>query len=91
VHAGKMVKMDSEFKPSIDVLISKVDLLEMIQRMKELSLRMQELKMEHEYEIQKNEKMHAEKLKEVQDGYCQAIEALTKKNEVRITRKYCEM
>jgi hypothetical protein len=79
--------MDSEFKPSTDVLISKADLLENIQMIKDLSLRIHELETEHKYNMHKRDMMHAQKLKKVHENYCQAIEELKEKNEVQIIRQ----
>jgi translation elongation factor EF-Tu-like GTPase len=83
-----MVEMDREFWPSTDVLISKADLLDKIQMIKDLSVRMHELETEQAYKTQKSDLMHAQKVKELQKGYCQAIKELKEKNEVRIMR--CE-
>jgi hypothetical protein len=76
--------MDSEFKPSTNVLISKADLLEKIQMIKDLSLRMHELEAEHKYSTHNSEMMHAHKIKEMHENYCQAIKELKQNNEVRI-------
>jgi hypothetical protein len=75
--------MDSEFQPSTDVLISKADLLDKIQLIKDLSVRMQELETEQAYKMQKSDLMHAQKVKELLEGSCRAIEELKEKNEVR--------
>lgn len=79
--------MDSEFKPSTDILISKADLMEKIKMIKDLSLRMHELETEHEYNMHKSDMRHAQMTKEVNENYCQAIEELKRKNEVRIIGK----
>jgi hypothetical protein len=78
------VAVHSEFKPSADVLINKANLLDKIQMIKDLSLRMNELEREHVYSMQKSDMMHAQKINEVHENYCQAIKELKKKNEVRI-------
>jgi ribosome biogenesis GTPase A len=89
--AGSAVETDREFRPSTDVLISKADLLDKIQLIKDLSVRKRELEMEQAYKTQKSDLMHAQKVKELQEGYCQAIKELKEKNEVRIMRceKFC--
>lgn len=86
--AGRTVEMDRKFWPSTDVLISKTDLLDKIQLIKDLSVRMDELETEHSYKMQKSDLMHAQKVKELQEGCCQTIKELKERNEVRIMR--CE-
>ncbi|KAI8438557.1 hypothetical protein MSG28_011021, partial [Choristoneura fumiferana] len=46
-----------------------------------LSTRMSELETEHTYQLRQAEATQAEKLKEVHEGYCAAIEELKEKNE----------
>lgn len=43
---------------------------------------MSELETEHTYQLRQAEATQAEKLKEVHEGYCAAIEELKEKNEV---------
>lgn len=43
---------------------------------------MSELETEHSYQLRQAEATQAEKLKEVHEGYCAAIEELKEKNEV---------
>lgn len=45
---------------------------------------MSELETEHTYQLRQAEAIQAEKLKEVHEGYCAAIEELKEKNEVII-------
>lgn len=45
---------------------------------------MSELETEHTYQLRQAEATQAEKLKEVHEGYCAAIEELKEKNEVSI-------
>lgn len=45
---------------------------------------MSELETEHTYQLRQAEATQAEKLKEVHEGYCAAIEELKEKNEVGI-------
>ncbi|PNF35437.1 Cilia- and flagella-associated protein 57 [Cryptotermes secundus] len=78
---GRTVEMDREFQPSTDVLISKADLLDKIQLIKDLSVRMHELESEQAYKAQKSDSLHAQEVKELQEGYCQAIKELKEKNE----------
>lgn len=78
---GKAIKLDKEFKPSQEILISKEDLLQKINAIKDLQTRMHELETEHAYQMRQNDALHAAMLKEVHEGYCGAIEELKEKNE----------
>lgn len=46
---------------------------------------MSELETEHTYQLRQAEATQAEKLKEVHEGYCAAIEELKEKNEVHLS------
>lgn len=46
---------------------------------------MSELETEHTYQLRQAEANQAEKLKEVHEGYCAAIEELKEKNEVTMS------
>jgi hypothetical protein len=80
------VQRGKEFQPSTDVLISKTDLLDKVQRIKDLSVQMCEFETEQAYKMQRSELTHVQELKDLQEGYRQATEELQKKNEVRIMR-----
>lgn len=49
---------------------------------------MSELETEHTYQLRQAEAAQAEKLKEVHEGYCAAIEELKEKNEVSVNYVY---
>lgn len=49
---------------------------------------MSELETEHSYQLRQAEATQAEKLKEVHEGYCAAIEELKEKNEVPAGASY---
>ncbi|CAH0405353.1 unnamed protein product [Chilo suppressalis] len=78
---GRAIALDKDFAYSKEILISKKDLQEKINSINLLSTRMSELETEHTYQLRQAEAMQAEKLKEVHEGYCAAIEELKEKNE----------
>ncbi|KAF9421540.1 hypothetical protein HW555_002473, partial [Spodoptera exigua] len=78
---GRAIALDKDFAYSKEILISKRDLQEKINNINLLSTRMNELETEHTYQLRQAEATQAEKLKEVHEGYCAAIEELKEKNE----------
>ncbi|XP_021188779.3 cilia- and flagella-associated protein 57 isoform X1 [Helicoverpa armigera] len=78
---GRAIALDKDFAYSKEILISKRDLQEKINNINLLSTRMSELETEHTYQLRQAEATQAEKLKEVHEGYCAAIEELKEKNE----------
>ncbi|XP_039752116.1 cilia- and flagella-associated protein 57 [Pararge aegeria] len=78
---GRAIALDKDFAYSKEILISKKDLQEKINSINLLSTRMGELETEHTYQLRQAEATQAEKLKEVHEGYCAAIEELKEKNE----------
>ncbi|CAB3240040.1 unnamed protein product [Arctia plantaginis] len=78
---GRAIALDKDFAYSKEILISKKDLTEKINTINLLSTRMSELETEHTYQLRQAEATQAEKLKEVHEGYCAAIEELKEKNE----------
>ncbi|CAG9581446.1 unnamed protein product [Danaus chrysippus] len=78
---GRAIALDKDFAYSKEILISKKDLQEKINSINLLSTRMSELETEHTYQLRQAEAAQAEKLKEVHEGYCAAIEELKEKNE----------
>ncbi|XP_053620233.1 cilia- and flagella-associated protein 57 isoform X1 [Plodia interpunctella] len=78
---GRAIALDKDFSYSKEILISKKDLQEKLNSINLLSTRMSELETEHTYQLRQAEATQAEKLKEVHEGYCAAIEELKEKNE----------
>ncbi|XP_063616617.1 cilia- and flagella-associated protein 57 isoform X2 [Cydia splendana] len=78
---GRAIALDKDFAYSKEILISKKDLKEKINSINLLSTRMSELETEHSYQLRQAEATQAEKLKEVHEGYCAAIDELKEKNE----------
>lgn len=83
---GKAIKIDKEFKTSTETLISRENLEEKVQKIKDLTVRMHELQTEHAYQMRQNDATHNAMLKEVHEGYCNAIEELKEKNEVKLVK-----
>lgn len=79
---GKAIKLSKDFKHSLEMLISREDLQEKIIQIRDLKLRMHELLTEHEYQMRQNDVVHSLRLKDVHEGYFNAIEELKEKNEV---------
>ncbi|KOB73579.1 WD repeat-containing protein 65 [Operophtera brumata] len=78
---GRAIALDKDFAYCKEILISKKDLQVKINNINLLSTRMSELETEHTYQLRQAEATQAEKLKEVHEGYCAAIQELKDKNE----------
>lgn len=78
----KAIKFD--LCSSTEILISRDILEDKIDQIKNLSLRMKELEIEHSYQMRQNDALHSLKMKDIHAGYCNAIEELKLKNEVSI-------
>ncbi|GBP75293.1 Cilia- and flagella-associated protein 57 [Eumeta japonica] len=78
---GRAIALDKDFAYSKEILISKRDLQEKLNNMDLLATRLTELETEHAYQLRQTEALHAEKLKEIHEGYGAAIEELKEKNE----------
>ncbi|XP_046473446.1 cilia- and flagella-associated protein 57 [Neodiprion pinetum] len=76
---GKTVQIKKDFKHSREVLISRGELEEKIQTIKDLSTRLRELETEHAYHMRQTEVQHNDTLRDVHQGYCEAIEELKDK------------
>ncbi|XP_015597863.1 cilia- and flagella-associated protein 57 [Cephus cinctus] len=76
---GKAADVDKEFSYSKEVLISKVDLEEKVQIIKDLTVRLRELETENAYKMRQMEVQHNDKTREIHQGYCEAIEELKDK------------
>jgi tRNA A37 N6-isopentenylltransferase MiaA len=81
---GKAVKMDKDFLPSKDILISRQILEERIAQTKNLQMRLHELEAEYAYQLRQNDVVNALRMKEIHADYCQAIEELKEKNEASL-------
>lgn len=80
---GKAKALDKEFKPTTEILISREDLQDKLNQIKDLQVRMRELQTEHAYQMRQNDVVHDLRMKDIHEGYCSAIEELKEKNEVQ--------
>lgn len=76
---GKTIQVRKDFKLSREVLISRGDLEDKIRMINDLSTRMRELETEHAYHMRQTEVQHNDTLRDVHQGYCEAIEELKEK------------
>ncbi|CAL7949933.1 unnamed protein product [Xylocopa violacea] len=72
-------KVGKELKYTNEVLISRRDLEEKIQTILDLNVRMRELETEHAYKMRQVEVIHNDKVRDIHQGYLQAIEELRDK------------
>lgn len=78
---GKAIKIDKDFQPSTNILISRQILEERIVQTNNLQIRLRELESEYAYQLRQNDVVNNLRMKEVHSGYCQAIEELKEKNQ----------
>lgn len=78
---GKIVKITRDLPYTKEVLIGQGDLEDKIQTIKNLTVRMRELETEHAYKLRQIDIQHNDKLRDVHEGYCQAIKELRDKIE----------
>lgn len=84
---GRGVKHDREVPFAEEILITKSDLEEKNQLMSELKTRVEELKMENEYQLRLKDMNYNEKIKELTEKFIQEMESLKTKNQVLKTEK----
>ncbi|XP_040325824.1 cilia- and flagella-associated protein 57 isoform X2 [Herpailurus yagouaroundi] len=84
---GRGIKREREVGFAEEVLITKTDMEEKAQIMLELKTRVEELKMENEYQLRLKDMNYSEKIKELTDKFLQEIESLKTKNQVLKTEK----
>lgn len=73
-------KMEKTFYTN-EVLIGRSELEEKLQNINELAIRIGELETEHIYKIRQIEVQHNDSVREIHQGYCEAIEVLKEKIE----------
>uniref|UniRef100_F6PN18 Cilia- and flagella-associated protein 57 n=1 Tax=Ornithorhynchus anatinus TaxID=9258 RepID=F6PN18_ORNAN len=76
------VKREREVGFSEEVLVTKTDMEEKTQVMLELKTRVEELKMENEYQLRLKDMNYTEKIKELTEKFIQEMESLKTKNQV---------
>uniref|UniRef100_A0ABI8AI02 Cilia and flagella associated protein 57 n=1 Tax=Felis catus TaxID=9685 RepID=A0ABI8AI02_FELCA len=84
---GRGIKREREVGFAEEVLITKTDMEEKAQIMLELKTRVEELKMENEYQLRLKDMNYSEKIKELTDKFLQEMESLKTKNQVLKTEK----
>ncbi|XP_058408127.1 cilia- and flagella-associated protein 57 isoform X4 [Diceros bicornis minor] len=84
---GRGIKREREVGFAEEVLVTKTDMEEKAQVMLELKTRVEELKMENEYQLRLKDMNYSEKIKELTDKFIQEMESLKTKNQVLRTEK----
>ncbi|XP_071073611.1 cilia- and flagella-associated protein 57 isoform X2 [Dasypus novemcinctus] len=84
---GRGIKREREVGFAEEVLVTKTDMEEKAQVMLELRTRVEELKMENEYQLRLKDMNYSEKIKELTDKFIQEMESLKTKNQVLRTEK----
>lgn len=84
---GRGLKRDKEVGYAEEILITKSDLEEKNAMMAELKTRVDELKMENEYQLRLKDMNYNEKIKELTEKFIQEMESLKTKNQVLKTEK----
>ncbi|XP_036858184.2 cilia- and flagella-associated protein 57 isoform X2 [Manis javanica] len=84
---GRGTKRERELGFAEEVLVTKTDVEEKAQIMLELKTRVEELKMENEYQLRLKDMNYSEKIKELTDKFNQEMESLKTKNQVLKTEK----
>ncbi|KAK7099818.1 cilia- and flagella-associated protein 57-like [Littorina saxatilis] len=84
---GRGLKRDKEVGWAEEILITKSDLEEKNASMADLNSRVEELKMENEYQLRLKDMNYNEKMKELTEKFIQEMESLKTKNQVLKTDK----
>lgn len=84
---GRGLKRDKEVGWAEEILITKSDLEEKNSSMADLNSRVEELKMENEYQLRLKDMNYNEKMKELTEKFIQEMESLKTKNQVLKTDK----
>ncbi|XP_036452639.1 cilia- and flagella-associated protein 57 [Colossoma macropomum] len=84
---GRGLKRDKEMTYAEEILITKSDLEEKNQIMLELKTRVEELKMENEYQLRLKDMNYNEKIKDLTEKFTQQMESFRTENKVLKTEK----
>uniref|UniRef100_UPI00398EDE99 cilia- and flagella-associated protein 57 n=1 Tax=Pristiophorus japonicus TaxID=55135 RepID=UPI00398EDE99 len=84
---GRVLKREKEVGHAEEILITKSDLQEKNQLALELKTRVEELKMENEYQLRVKDMNYNDKIKELTEKFIQEMESLKTKNQVLKTDK----
>ena len=85
---GRGLKREKDITFAEEVLVTKSDLEEKNTVMSELKTRVDELKMENDYQLRLKDMSYGEKIKDLTDKFLQEIEALKARNEVQLFINY---
>lgn len=80
-NEGRVAPMNTDLGRCVDVMIPRTTLVEKIDKIAALELRIQQQIAEFQYQMTQGAASHSEAMREVHSGYCAAIEDLKKKNE----------
>ena len=86
---GRGLKREKDITFAEEVLVTKSDLEEKNTTMSELKTRVDELKMENDYQLRLKDMSYGEKIKDLSDKFLQEIEALKARNEVCTVQYTC--
>uniref|UniRef100_A0A183SVB8 WD_REPEATS_REGION domain-containing protein n=1 Tax=Schistocephalus solidus TaxID=70667 RepID=A0A183SVB8_SCHSO len=78
---GRNVKLEKEIAWAEEILITKTDLEEKTSVMSELKTRVEELKMENEYQLRLKDMNYSERIKELTEKFIKEMESLKVKNQ----------
>ncbi|BFZ16806.1 hypothetical protein BsWGS_19845 [Bradybaena similaris] len=84
---GRGLKRDKEIGWAEEILVTKSDLEEKNSTVADLNSRVEELKMENEYQLRLKDMTYNEKMKELTEKFIQEMESLKTKNQVLKTDK----
>uniref|UniRef100_A0A6Q2XMB8 Cilia- and flagella-associated protein 57 n=1 Tax=Esox lucius TaxID=8010 RepID=A0A6Q2XMB8_ESOLU len=87
---GRGLKRDKDVTYAEEILITKSDLEEKNQVMLELKTRVEELKMENEYQLRLKDMNHNEKIKELSEKFMQQMESLKTKYQVALAQCFID-
>lgn len=79
---GKIAPMDTELGKCVDVMIPRKDLIDKIETINSLELRIEQQIAEFQYQLRQGDVFHSEQMRDIHKGYCDAIEDLKAKNEL---------
>ncbi|XP_018608707.1 cilia- and flagella-associated protein 57 [Scleropages formosus] len=84
---GRVLRRDKEVYYTEEVLITKYDLEEKNQMMLELKTKVEELKIQNEYQLRLTDMNYSDKIKELTEKFIQEIDSLKAKNQALQTKK----
>lgn len=80
-NTGRIASMDPDLGYCTDITIKRNDLVEKIQKIVSLELRIEQQAAEFQYQIRQGDAFHSEQIRDIHTNYCAAIENLKERNE----------